>query len=94
MILFSFVFAILRIETMGALNFQKYIPIKVYWMLPFVFEGENVVDYTIKYSEEVKLATVVEGNQKSPFPIATTPRCKRGHYLFPWIAPLYLWYLP
>ena len=35
-----------------------------------------------------KLATVVEGDQKAPFSIATTPRCKRERYSFPWIAPL------
>ena len=23
------------------------------------------------------------------FSIATTPRCREGHYSFPWIAPLY-----
>ena len=37
-----------------------------------------------------KLATVVEGDQKAPFSIATTPRCRSGRYSFPWIAPLYL----
>ena len=35
------------------------------------------------------LATVVEGDQKAPFSIATTPRCRGGRYSFPWIAPLY-----
>ena len=29
------------------------------------------------------LATVVEGDQKSPFSIATTPRCRGGCYSFP-----------
>ena len=38
----------------------------------------------------VKLATVVEGYQKAPFSIATTPSCRGGRYSFPWIAPLYL----
>ena len=38
---------------------------------------------------KVKLATVVEGDQKAPFSTATTPRCKGGRYSFPWIAPLY-----
>ena len=37
----------------------------------------------------VKLATVIEGDQKAPFSIATTPRCRGRHYSFPWIAPLY-----
>ena len=41
-----------------------------------------------------KLATVVEGDQKAPFSIATTPRCRGGCYSFPWIAPLYPWYIP
>ena len=40
-----------------------------------------------------KLATIVEGNQKAPFSIATTPRCRGGCYSFPWIAPLYPWYV-
>ena len=31
----------------------------------------------------------VEGDQKVPFSIATTPRCRGGRYSFPWIAPLY-----
>ena len=38
---------------------------------------------------KVKLATVVKGDQKAPFSIATTPRCRGGCYSFPWIAPLY-----
>ena len=38
--------------------------------------------------KKVKLATVVEGDQKAPFSIATTPRCSRRRYSFPWIAPL------
>ena len=33
--------------------------------------------------KEVKLATVVEGHLKVPFSIATTPRCRGGHYSFP-----------
>ena len=41
-----------------------------------------------------KLVTVVEGDQKAPFSIATTLRCRRGCYSFPWIAPLYPWYIP
>ena len=35
-----------------------------------------------------KLQTAVEGNLKAPFFIATTKRCRRGHYSFPWIPPL------
>ena len=35
------------------------------------------------------MVTVVEGNPKASFSIATTPRCRGGHYSFLWIAPLY-----
>ena len=35
------------------------------------------------------LATIVEGDQKAPFSIATTPKCRGGRYSFPWIASLY-----
>ena len=38
---------------------------------------------------KVKLATVDEGDQKAPFLMATTPRCRGGHYSFPFIASLY-----
>ena len=48
---------------------------------------------SIKVSK-VKLAIIVEGDQKAPFSIATTLRCSGGHYSFPWIAPLYHWYIP
>ena len=40
------------------------------------------------------LATVVEGDQKAPFSIATTPMCRRGRHAIPCIAPLYPWYVP
>ena len=30
-----------------------------------------------------KLATIVEGDQKAPFSIATTPRYRGGRYSFP-----------
>ena len=36
-----------------------------------------------------KLPTVVGGDPKAPFSIATTPRCRGGHYSLPWIGPLY-----
>ena len=43
---------------------------------------------------KVKLATLVEGDQKASFSIATTPGCRGGCYSFPWMAPLYPWYVP
>ena len=41
-----------------------------------------------------KLATIVEGDPKAPFSIATTPRCRGGRYSIPRIAPLYPWTVP
>ena len=38
---------------------------------------------------KVKLATIVEGDPKAPFSIATTPSCRGGCYSFSWIVPLY-----
>ena len=38
---------------------------------------------------KVKLATVVEGDQKAPFSKATTTRCRGGRYSLSWITPLY-----
>ena len=48
----------------------------------------------LKLTPKLKLVTVVKGDQKAPFSIATTPRYRGGHYSFPWIAPLYPWYVP
>ena len=42
----------------------------------------------------MKLASVVEGNPKAPFSIATTPRCRVRLSSFLWIASLYPWFLP
>ena len=37
---------------------------------------------------------LVKGDPKAPFSTATTPRYRGGRYSFPWIAPLYPWYIP
>ena len=42
---------------------------------PYNFKGIYIV--------KVNLATIVEGNPKVPFSIATTPRCRGGRYYFP-----------
>ena len=43
---------------------------------------------------DVNVPTIVEGDEKALFSIATTPKCRRGRHSFPWIAPLYLRYVP
>ena len=50
--------------------------------------------YIYIYIYKVMLATLVEGNLKVPFSIATTPRWRGGHYSILSIAPLYPWFLP
>ena len=77
----------------------------VIWYWVFLFNTNNlllviyfqvflsIIDNYI-LSWKVKLATLVEGDPKAPFSIATTPRCRGGRYYFPWIAPLYPWSLP
>ena len=35
------------------------------------------------------MATVVGGDSRAPFSIATKPSCRRGRLSFPWIASLY-----
>ena len=37
------------------------------------------------------MVTLVKGDLKAPFLIATTPKCRERHYSFPWIALLYPW---
>ena len=54
--------------------------------------SDNIYIYIYIYI--YMLATVVEGDQKVPFSIATSPRCWVGRNSFSWIAPLYPWYVP
>ena len=44
--------------------------------------------YIYIYIYIYKFASVVEGDQKAPFSIASTPMCRGGRYSFSWIAPL------
>ena len=50
--------------------------------------------YMLNNKLVVKLTTIIEGDPKAPFSIATTPRCWRGRYSFPRIDPLYPWSVP
>ena len=40
------------------------------------------------------LATVIKGDPKAPFSIATTPKLWGGRNSFPWISPLDSLYVP
>ena len=46
-------------------------------------EGGYMEQMSDLSKSKVKLATIVEGNPKAPFSIATTPRCRGGRYSFP-----------
>ena len=69
-------------------------------MMMILFQNYKCIDKSTALQDVVvptllyKLATIVEGNQKAPFSIATTPKYRGGHYSFPWNAPLYPWYVP
>ena len=74
-----------------------YVPYVAEWCLPFM---TIAILYVLKGRrdrvriDKLFLATVVEGDQKAPFSIATTPRCWEGRDSLHWIAPLYPWYVP
>ena len=66
------------------------------------YNNLTIVSYLIlnpTYIYKVKLATIVEGDSKAPFSLATTPRCRRVLLLFldcstlPLIRTLYCWEL-
>ena len=61
------------------------ISVRVQAMDQLVLFERNTNYYT---RVKVKLTTVVEGDQKAPFSMATTPSCRGGRHSFPWIAPL------
>ena len=48
----------------------------------------RIYKWSIIYSSS--RTTVVEGDPKAPFSIATTLKCRGRGYSFPWIAPLNL----
>ena len=49
-------------------------------------QDEATSQFVLKVS---KLATIVQGDPKVPFSIATTPMCRGGRYSIPWIALRY-----
>ena len=52
-------------------------------MLQSLFSLQLPLTHNFSNKVKVKLATIVEGDQKAPFSIATTPRCRGGRYSFP-----------
>ena len=70
--------------------------VSVYHSLPYFLSSFLYLSVcqSIYIVSKVKLVTVVEGEQKAPFLIATTLRCRGGRYSFPRISPLYPYYVP
>ena len=69
---------------------------KKYSILPRFLEQEShyqsqsrVVHRTPLFRGGLNPLSVVEGDQKTPFSIATTLRCRGGRNSFPGTAPLY-----
>ena len=58
-------------------------------MIELLYVKEYTYMFVWVYIKKIKLATLVDGDPKAPFSIATAPRCRGECYSFPWIAPLY-----
>ena len=69
-------------------SLKKYIMSESFTILKYEFRKKSQVSNY--FSEYICWPTVVEGDLKAPFSIATTTRCKGGHYSFLLIAPLIL----
>ena len=64
-----------------------YIYIYIYITLIYIYI--YIYIRVICISKKIKLATVVKGDQKAPFSIATTRGVGGAATPFPWIDPLY-----
>ena len=67
------IFLIIISETIP-FNLKKFDTIAIFYL---------IWQFLLRYISKVKLTTIVEGNPKAPFSIATTPRCRGGRYSFP-----------
>ena len=64
------------------------------WYTPYFGTCVHIDLYMWSFTvSKVKLATLAERDPKVPFLIATTLKCRGGHYSIPWIPPLYPWSL-
>ena len=71
----------IRFVCVVELKFPAYFPVD--------YLADPVVIIIIIIVSEVKLATVVKGDQKAPFSIATTPWYRGERYSLTWITLLY-----
>ena len=54
-------------------------------------KGGKIFYIHLNQAVSSKVGDLVEGDQKASFSIATTPKCRKDRYSFPWIAPPYPW---
>ena len=65
-----------------------YIYIVIHRQICFVLSKLiSVARHIYIYIYKVKFVTIIKGNLKAPFSIATTPKCKGGYCSFLWIVP-------
>ena len=60
-----------------------------YFYLPLCRDAVSIFYSPSQQGYPKAKLTLVEGDSKAPFSIATTPRCRGACYSIPWIAPLY-----
>ena len=85
--IFLFIYLIISWYNSVVSNRNDVLEVLLLWLF------HSLHTYTHMYSNteiQVSWPTVVKGNLKVPFSIVNTPRCRRGHYSFPWIAPFTL----
>ena len=70
---------------------SRHLNLSCVWFIQLSTHFYHAVRFTtnLYFRFIIKLATIVEGDPRAPFSIATPPRCTEGRYSFPWIAPLY-----
>ena len=70
------------------LFFLCYILAVMKWLDKYLHTKTSLLDTNFVLPESPSKFSCKVGDQKAPFSIATTPRCKGGCNSFPWIAPL------
>ena len=60
----------------------------------YIYIDIDIVVYDWVSNCQSKVGNLSWGWPEGSFSIATTLRCRGGHYFIPWIGPLYSWYIP
>ena len=101
--IYIYIYAILFLVIVLMLKMQY--TIKMHIIIFYLLPNSTALEYCNqsylyialqKYNciKKMKLVSIVEGDPKAPFSLATTSRCMGECYSFPWITPLYPWLVP